>query len=225
MIQIAEHLFSPAEIGVIDRVEHDATGSVRRVTCCGLTRPAWLAASPASRLDALAATLLAAPDPVPLSLRPGRRLWVRPRRVVRELRLEGAAFRLEFDAVDPREEDITPSGMDWPVSAWGETTVVDVPGTASAPFSFRLTARGAVGAPSLGDGVRTIHWMGAMEAGDVLELDGNARTARLNGAPADTLLAGDWPLAGPGHTSLRFEDDLDGDHLADIHVTWRNRWW
>lgn len=225
MMLIAEHAFSPAEIGVIDRLERDAAGPVRRITCCGLLRPAWLAASPPSRVDALAATLMAAPGPVPLSFRPGRRLWVRPRRVVREVRPEGAAFRLEFDAVDPREEDIEPSTLDWSVSAWGETLTVEIPGTAPASFSFRIAARGLLNAPALGDGVRTIRWMGAMNPGDVLELDGVARTARLNGAPADALLAGDWPLAGPGNTSLRFEDDVDGDHLADIRVAWRNRWW
>jgi hypothetical protein len=225
MIQIAEHLFSPAEIGVIDRVEQDAAGPIRRVTCCGLMRPAWLVTASPSRMDALAATLLTGSGPVPLSLRPGRRLWARPRRIVRELRPEGAAFRLEFDATDPREEDIEPSVMDWSVSTWGETTTVEVPGTAPAPFSFRITAQGTLVAISLSDGARAIHWMGAMESGDTLELDGISRTARLNGTPADTLLAGDWPLAGPGNTPLRFEDDVDGDHLADIRVTWRNRWW
>lgn len=225
MIQIAEHRFSPNEIGVIDRIEQDPAGPVRRITCCGLMRPPGLVAPPSFRMDALAASLLTSTSPLPLSLRPGRRLWARTRRLIRELRPEGAAFRIEFDSTDPCEEDIDLSSIDWSVSAWGDTLTVEVPGTAPAPFSFRLTARATLEAPTLSDGVRTIHWMGVMDPGDVLELNGISRTARLNAIPADSLLAGDWPLAGPGNTPLRFEDDVDSNHLADIHVSWRNRWW
>ena len=225
MIQIAEFPFSPAEIGIIDRIEQDAAGPVRRITCSGLIRPAWLCTPPPARMDALAASLLTGTSPVPLSFRPGRRLWARTRRLIRKLRPEGAAFRIEFDTLDPCEEDTNLSTVDWSVSAWGDTLTVEVPGTAPAPFTFRVTARGTLEAPTLSDGVRAIHWMGAMDPGDVLELNGLSRSARLNGAPADSLLAGDWPLAGSGSTPLRFEDDVDSDHLADIRVSWRNRWW
>lgn len=225
MIQIAEHLFRPSEIGVVDRIERDAAGPVRRISCCGLVRPAWMGGSPRERIDLLAATLLVSTDPIPLSIRPGRRLWARARRLVRELRPEGAAFRLELDAVHPWEEDRDPTEILWSVSAWGETLAVDVPGTAPAPFCFELTARDSLETPALSDGTRTIRWMGAMAAGDRLELDGAARTARLNGIPADALLVGDWPQAGPGNTTLRFEDDVDGSHCADIRIQWRNRWW
>jgi len=100
MIQIAEHLFRPSEIGVVDRVERDAAGPVRRISCCGLVRPAWMGASPRERIDLLAATLLVSTDPIPLSIRPGRRLWARARRLVRELARQRAIDLARTEGVD-----------------------------------------------------------------------------------------------------------------------------
>lgn len=167
-------------------------------------------------------------SPVPLSLRPGRVLWVRPLRLSREghHRTPDGAFSLDFAAVSPFEEALSETETPWPIASRDAQTPLFSHGTAPAPLLITFTAADPVLWPAFGDGTRTLRFEGAMAPGQTLTLDGAARRAFLGAVEVTAQCAGEFP--GPvsgGARTLHYHDDLDSSHNGLAVVRWRDLWW
>lgn len=97
-----------------------------------------------------------------LSLRVGRRLFVRRDSFRREVFGESLAgsFVLELEARVPFEEAIALTTLPWTIAASGDTLAATSSGSAYAEPSIALVASGSVVNPAFSDGSRTIAYSG-----------------------------------------------------------------
>ena len=179
------------------------------------------------RLDAVLAAASDADYGTPLSLRPGRRLWVRRAAFTRETaadRLVGS-FELRLEARDPFEESVEEKVVAWPVSASGATQAVAVHGNAEALPVITMTALGDVVRPQFSDGVRTLRYDGVVPDGSALVLDTAAGLATLDGEDVTAYTEGRFVRLTPSAALLTYADDDASSHSAAVMVAFRDRWW
>lgn len=179
------------------------------------------------RLDAVLAAASDADYGTALSLRPGRRLWVRRASFTRETaadRLVGS-FELRLDARDPFEESSEENTITWAISASGVTQPVPVTGNAEALPVITLTASGNVVRPQFSDGVRMLLYDGVVQDGSVLMLDSAAGMATLDGEDVTAYTQGAFVRLAPPSALLTYTDDEASSHAAAVTVAYRDRWW
>lgn len=164
---------------------------------------------------------------VALSVRAGRRMFVRRAEFVRNTSVEAltGTFELTLSARDPFEESTALHSVAWPITASGAELELDTNGNASAQLAITLTAIGTIVNPSFSDGVRTIAYSGTLSTGDVLRVDGAAGTALLNGHDVLPYVSGVFPQLEPGGVTLTYEDDATSSHAVSVTVEYRDRWW
>jgi hypothetical protein len=180
-----------------------------------------------ARLDALLAAASEAEYACTLSLRPGRRLWVRRLGFTREVLRERAtgAFTLKLESRDPCEESDQERLDTWPIAASGATRLLCPGGNAPALPALLLVAAGTLVRPQVGDGARAIGYDGAVGPGDVLVFDSVHDRAFLNGEDVTPCTRGEFPRLHPQGTTLTYLDAPDSAHNATATISYRERWW
>lgn len=180
--------------------------------------------------DALDAVLAAASTEdysAELSLRSGRRLFVRRAEFVRNVNAEAltGAFTLKLAAKDPFEESTSLHTVSWPITMSGATQSLNTAGTASAKPIIRLTAQGATVNPALSDGSNAMTYAGSLEPGDVLVLDGRAGMVTLNGTDVTPYVSGTFPEISPAGSIFTYTDAPTSSHMGSVAIEYRDRWW
>ena len=162
-----------------------------------------------------------------LSVRPGRRMFVRRAEFVRNVSAESltGSFALKLAARDPFEESTALHSAAWPITASGATLDLSTSGNAPALLAARLTAAGTIVNPSFSDGTRTLVYNGTLSTGNVLEFDGVLGTVSLNGDDVLPYVSGVFPQIDPAGSTLTYVDDAASSHDADVTVEYRDRWW
>ena len=180
-----------------------------------------------ARLDAILDAASAEDYGVALSLRAGRRLWVRREsfeRAVRPDQLAGS-FTLTLEAKDPFETAVSDTSVPWAVTASGATLLLTSRGNTFALPVITVIATGALINPSFSDGVRAIRYAGTIAAGAVLVFDGRESVVRLDGADVTPYSTGSFPEIAPEGATFTYTDDAASSHGASVTVAYRDRWW
>ncbi len=162
-----------------------------------------------------------------LSIRTGRRLWVRRERFAREVsegKLVGS-FKLGLRAKDPFEESTSVTTTPWAVTSSGATKAVSSSGNAFAKPVITLVATGDVVDPAFSDGTRTMAYSGTVGDGLTLVFDAMAGTAMVDGQDVMPYVTGEFPRVEPEGTTLTYTDDVSSSHTASVTVAFRDRWW
>lgn len=179
-----------------------------------------------AQLDAILAAASDADYGCSLSLRPGRRLWVRRTGFLRESRPDRgvASFELKLESRDPCEESIDLRSEPWDIQAFAALTVSPSGNSTSLPI-VSITAAAALVNPVLGDGLRLIAYAGTVNPGETLVFDSDLERVVLDGEDVTSYASGAFPHLAPGGTTLTYSDDSPGPHAATAAVTYRDRWW
>ncbi|GMW01796.1 MAG: hypothetical protein AMXMBFR84_29330 [Candidatus Hydrogenedentota bacterium] len=208
---------------------HDEVGGRdgRRIRISGLIlgQPSLTAIH--EQLDAILDAASADEYNAALSLRPGRRMWVRREEFERAVANDAlvGSFQLVLEAKDPHEESVAEIALNWTIDASGDTLSVTAMGNVFSEPRITLTAVGDLVNPALSDGTRQIAYSGTALAGSVLVFDGPAKSVRLNGDDVTPYATGEFPTIAPEGTVLTFFDDTASAHQAQAVVAFRDRWW
>jgi hypothetical protein len=199
----------------------------RKITLAGLIFGEQSIAAIDARLDALLRAASVEDYAAALSLRQGRRLWVRRESFERAIRADElvGSFTLVLEARDPYEYSETPTTHSWNVTVSGDVCVLSSGGNVFAMPAITVTAGDALINPTLDDGTRSIVYSGAVAAGQTLVFDAASRTVRLDGTDVTPYTSGDFPRIDPEETTLRYTDAATSSHLASLVVSCLDRWW
>lgn len=197
----------------------------RTVVLAGLILGEHAAADIEAKLDAI---VQAAPEDgglAALSVRTGRRLWVRRKQFKREIARQTltGSFELTLEAEDPVEESIAEQETAWAIEGSGATLELSSPGTAPTRPRITLVAEGDVVEPAFSDGTRTVVYHGTVADGETLVLDGANGAATLEGADVLPYVTGLFPEVGAAAT-LTYTDGASSSHEASATVAYRDRW-
>jgi hypothetical protein len=210
------------------RERHDEVGGrdARTITIDGLISGSTVAQIEAG-LDAILDAASAEDYTAALSLRDGRRLWVRRNKYTRELDRENlaGAFTLELEARDPFEESVDETAVNWNITASGQTQPVTPSGNVFAKPRITLVASGDIINPAFSDGTRAITYMGTVADGEELVFDAATGTATLEGADVTPYTTGLFPNLEPEGTTITYTDDASSTHTATVTIAFRDRWW
>jgi hypothetical protein len=178
-----------------------------------------------AELDALLAAASAS-DAVPLSLREGRRYFVRRTAFKREIAEDPltGAYTLQLDALPPYEEAAAETVDSWYFAASGATKALDTPGNIPTPPRIELQAIGTLYDPTFSDGERVITYHGVLADEEVLILDGPAASVTLNGDDVTPYTTGVFPRIVPGGTTLTYTDTAGSSHAGIATLRFRDRW-
>ena len=178
-------------------------------------------------LDAVLSAASAEDYSAALSLRQGRRLWVRRTEFVRHVNPEAltGSFLLKLGSLNPFEESTALNNVSWSVSAPVDTIALSTVGTAPALPAIRLTALGNLINPSFSDGVKSISYAGTLAPSDVLIFDSAAGIVTLNNDDVTPYVSGDFPEIAVTGSVFTYTDAPGSSHLASISIEYRDRWW
>ncbi len=199
----------------------------RIVTLSGIVAGLSTATAIEARLDAILDAASREDYSAALSLRPGRRLWVRRNAFKRDLAPDAlaAAFTLELAARDPFEEAIDAVSTPWSIHASGDTLALASAGTVDALPRIELTAGGTLVDPAISDGTRTIAYPGIVASGQTLVFDAATRTATIDGVDITPYCTGLFPRIAPEGTTLTYSGAPESTHAIAALVIHRARWW
>lgn len=219
--------FDPDTTHVREALEEVGGRDARRVDLTGMVVGEASVADVEAALDAIIDAASAEDYSAQLSLRTGRRLWVRRDAFTREVSPEGPAgsFTLKLEAREPFEEGTVAVAAVKVVSASGESIVLGVGGNVYARPVVLVEAVGVLVNPAVSDGTRTIGYEGVVAAGETLRFDGEAGRVTLEGVDVTPFTAGLLPRIYPGTETLTYTDDASSTHSATMRVQWRPRWW
>ncbi len=180
-----------------------------------------------AQLDAIVNVASAEDYSAALSLRDGRRMWVRRAGFTREVSAQplAASFTLQLSAREPFEESEVERATAWQIRTASAIRTLNAQGNMNSPVVITLVAVGTVKNPSFSDGVRTIAYAGTVADGQSLVLDGVAERATLEGVDVTPYTSGLFPVIAPSGTALAYADGPGGSHAADVTVAFRDRWW
>lgn len=215
-----------ALVSASETLEETGGRDARVIVLEGMTGELASVAAVEAMLDGIVSEA-SADDLVALSLRAGRRLWVRRVGFSREVAREAlvGSFRLKLEAPDPFEESDTETTVTWAVSASGQGQALTTSGNANALPVVTLTAAGDVVSPALSDGTRTLTYGGTVSAGSVLRMDPVEGVVTLGGEDVTAYASGDFPVVLPGGTTLTYTGDTTSSHAMTITAVYRDRWW
>lgn len=226
-VTLESYAFDDTRTTVEERIEEVGGRDARVFVVRGLLEGFESVAAMESDLDAIAGAASKEDYSAALSMRAGRRYWVRRARFVRDVfRSQGVgSFELVLEARDPFEEAVDAAEVEWAIAVSGATRAVMTHGNADALLEITLAASGDVVRPSFGDGVRRIAYGGTVEDGRTLVIDGVAGKVRLDGEDVTAYCMGEFPVVAPGGTTLMYEDDALSSHTAAVVLRYRDRWW
>ena len=219
--------FDDAHTTIREKLEEVGGRNERRITISGAIVGQNTVAAIEAQIDAILDAASVEDFSAELSLRPGRRLFVRRNEFSREVQGEAlvGAFKLELEAKNAFEESTSITTVNWTVTASGQTQAASSSGTVYAKPKISLVATGTIVDPSFSDGSRTISFSGTVQDGETLVLDADAATATLEGSDVTPYTSGSFPRISPEGVTLTYVDDAASSHTAQITVTYRDRWW
>lgn len=227
MIAVGSFLFPPRGTLAAVRVRVIDGRLCKQVLIRALFDGYTAAAPLRAELDALHAALeqLDAGAAV-LSLIPGRHYYAVRRDDARWIDPSGrlAAVRLELLTRDRFERSNALHTQSHLIMLSGFAFTAVNAGTAPARPRLELEAHTALDRPAVGDGARTVRYLGALAPGDVLSLDSEDHTARLNGVNALDAIAGVFPLLAPGATTLTYSDAAGSGQALTLRLAHRDTW-
>jgi hypothetical protein len=226
-ITLAGVTFDPAQTVVKERHEEVGGRRERTVELTGLILGESSVAAIEAKLDAVLDAASAEDYSAALSVRPGRRLWVRREAFTRQVEPSTLAgsFTLKLKAKSPFEEAETPVSQVWTITHSGETIVLASGGNVYAAPVITLTASGSLVDPAISDGTRTIQYGGIVGDAQTLTIDASAGTVWLDDEDVTPYTSGEFPRTEPEGTTLTYTDGPGSSHTAAGAVEYRNRWW
>jgi len=216
----------PHSTGVREQLEEVGGRRERRVTLSGLVQGLAHREQVEAMLDNIAAAASQSDFGCALSLRPGRRLWVRRDQFVREVGewpVTGS-YTLRLLARDPVEESLEEESASDSFSALPHGVALNIGGNAPAPLRITLEAGSDLAEPSFSDGERTMVYDGLVLEGHTMIVDGAAGRVWLEGEDITPYMQGPFPRPEPGNATLTL-DALSDAPAGGLTIAWRNRWW
>jgi len=225
-IQLNAIALDPRVTGVREQLEEVGGRRERRVTLSGIIEGIADPASVEAQLDAIVAAASQVDFDCALSLRPGRRLWVRRDQFVREVatRPVTGSYTLRLLARDPLEESVEEESAADNFSALPHGLPLEIGGNAPAPLRITLVADSELAAPSFSDGERTISYDGLVLEGHTMVVDAIEGRVWLEGEDVTPYMQGEFPRPAPGDATVTV-DALGDAPAGSLVVAWRNRWW
>lgn len=226
-VTLGSIIFDDSHTTVEERLEEVGGRDERRVTISGFILNKSDVLTIEAELDGILDAASAQDYSAVLSLRTGRRLFVRRDRFERSVegeRLTGS-FSLVLLAKDPVEESMTETSVDWNVSTSGDTQGVTPGGNIATRPKLTLACTGTVTNPAISDGVRTMTYSGIVGDGETLIFDGPNRIATLEGVDVTPYTSGDFPQASPEGTTLTYTYSDAAAHSGVVTIAFRDRWW
>ena len=219
--------FDDAHTTVREKLEEVGGRNERRVVVSGAIVGQNTLSAIEAQIDAILDAASVEDFSAELSLRSGRRLFVRRNEFSREVQSEAlvGAFTLELEAKDTFEESTSITTVNWTVMASGQTQAASSGGTAYAKPKFSLVATGTIIDPSFSVGTRTISFSGTVQDGETLVLDAVTASATLEGLDVTPYTSGVFPRISPEGVTLTYMDDAGSSHTAQVTITYRDRWW
>lgn len=218
--------FDESRTAVREKYEEVGGRNARIVTLAGIVDGFKTVEGAESWLDAIMAAA-SEEGYVPLSLRPGRQVWVRrigfSREVARETRV--GSFELKLEARDGFEESTDVHFEEWPIVNSEAVLSLAPGGNAPALPGVMVMAFGTLIDPALGDGNNAVAYSGSVPDGHVLVFDCEAERVTLEGLDVTPYCTGAFPRLAPGGATLIFRDAPASSHTAVATVSFRDRWW
>lgn len=226
-ITLGSVLFDETHTTVKERHEEVGGRDERKIEISGLIVGESSLDDVTARLDGILGAASDEDYTAALSLRTGRRLYVRREKFAREISVGAlvGSFELLLAAKDPFEISEAERSEVWTVSASGATRTMTVTGNVYSHVNIAVTAVGNLVNPAFSDGIREIAYSGVVAAGSVLEFDGEAGRVRINGDDVTPYSTGEFPRIAPEGTTFTYTDDATSSHAASVVVTLRDRWW
>ncbi len=226
-IVLGTYAFSEAGIAVAEKQEEIGGRDARIIQIKGVISGCATVAALETELDTIAAAASDDGEAVVLSLRAGRRFFVRRIAFTREIRRDALAgsFALMLEARDPFEESESLTSVSWPIEVSGAAKVFSSFGNVFAVPSITLVASGTVIAPSFSDSTRSMTYLGELADAQALVFDAGAGRVVLDGNDVTPYTEGFFPRIAPGDTTLTYTDDAESSHTAAVTVAYRDRWW
>ena len=219
--------FDPARTRV--REKHAETGGHlgRHIEISGTVLAENAPEEVEAALDAILAAASNEDFTAALSLRDGRRLFVRRAGFTREVCRDSraGAFVLDLESRDPFEEAAIGYSLPWAITASGATKSCPTLGNAPTAPVFHVGASGTLVNPGFSDGARTIRYWGSINPATTLTFDGAARKVIRDGLDATAYTTGEFPAIFPGNTTITYTDDPASSHQLNVFVVYADRWW
>lgn len=217
------------ELHTSAREKHEEVGGRdgRRIEISGVIAGEQTLAGVEAKLDAILQAASAEDYSAALSLRPGRRLWVRRVQFSRDVSpsTRVGSFVLVVEAKPPFEESVNAQTIEWEIDSQEAELPLATQGNACALPILNVAASGTLANPSFSDGTRSILFSGTVQDGETLVLDCGEARATLAGQDVTAYTTGVFPRIAPGGTTLRWADSPDSSHLATVTISLRDRWW
>lgn len=211
------------------RERHEEVGGrdARRIEITGVVAGEQSVEGVEARLDAILSAASMDDYSAALSLRPGRRLWVRRVQFTRDVSVSTriGSFALLLEAREPYEEAIEAERIEWPIESQNAELALEAGGNTFSLPVITVRASGLLANPSFSDGARTLVFSGAVPDGETLVLDSARYTATLAGQDVTAYTTGLFPRISPEGTMLRWADGAESSHTAAVTVELRDRWW
>ena len=219
-------MLDPRTTGVREQLEEVGGRRERRVTLSGVFESLADRAAVEAQLDAILAAASQEDFNCALSLRPGRRLWVRRDQFVREVVTwpVTGSYSLRLLAREPVEEAEVESSESGAFSTLPHGIALEIGGNAPSPLRITLEAGSDLSAPSFTDGERTLSYDGLVLEGHTMVVDGVAGCVWLEGEDITPYTMGLFPRPAPGNATLTLSANGD-DPAGTLSVAWRDRWW
>lgn len=227
VIILGDYTFDAARTAVVEKFEEVGGRDARIVHLKGVLDGMASMEALEAALDVIMQAASEQGEQTRLSLRPGRRLYVRRTEFSREIQRDTltGTFCLILEAHEPCEEAETPVTVEWSIAQSGATKTITVLGTAPAFPVIMLTAMGTLIEPSISDGTRRITYPGTVPNGKCLVLDCAAESVLVDGIEVTPYTTGLFPQLDPGGATLRYSDHSSSSHQALASIVYRDRWW
>lgn len=226
-ITLGSITFDEPHTEVKEKLEEVGGRNERSITLSGLILGEESVAAIHARLDAILDEASREDFSVALSIRAGRRMYVRRNEFRQEVRADAlvGSFVIQLVAREPYEEAIAPIMETWNIEGSGDARVFVPGGNLETPPMFSFTPSVDVEQPAFSDGVRELAYTGIVEAGSTFVVEGMQRSVTINGVNMLGYTRGVFPRLAPAGTEITYTDQLATPAAIAVTVTHAGRWW
>jgi hypothetical protein len=225
-VMLGGYVFDAARIAVAEKYEEVGGRDARVIEIRGVVEAATPAAVEVA-LDAILAAASNGDERTALSLRSGRRLWVRRTGFMREVSAGAGtgSYLLTLEARDPFEESVGETLSTWVITASGQTNALPTSGTAETRPQIAFRASNALMSFQFSDGLRAIAFAGTVGTMSEVVVDPDAGWVTIDGLDVTPYTTGEFPCIAPGGGSLCITYGSDLDVTVTASLRYRDRWW